>query len=109
MNIMTTITLEELERQCIKTEESCLKDRISGDSEFIAIVPKVKDLAIKKVKVFDEFYADIFINGKHTPTVVLIKCRDVRRFFRKLRGENISIPKQIRDTIKKFYRRGNED
>jgi hypothetical protein len=102
---MTTITLEELERQCIKTEQSYLKDWATGDPGFVAIVPKVKDKTAEKVKVFDDFYADILINGDHTPTVVMIKCKDVRIYLRKLRGESIDIPKRIRDTIKKFYRR----
>lgn len=107
MNIMTTITIEELERQCIKTEQSYLKDW--EDPAFVAIVPKVKNRSVKKVKVFNNFYADVLVNGKHTPTVVLIKCKDVRKFFKKQRGENLSIPRKIRETILKFNRRKHED
>jgi len=79
---MEPTTLDEILRRCLRTEEAHKYENVPGDPVIHAIGVKPKNSNARWAEVHPGLTGSVILSGhENTPTVVLLKCKDIRKYF----------------------------
>lgn len=93
--------IKEVIEKCARAEKAYALSGAPGKPSFIIVGKKPKDKFAKKAEVVPNLYGEVLLSGhRKTPTIVILKCEDVRNFLIKQ-----EIIEKTNETIEKFRKR----
>ena len=76
--------IKELKDKCSRTERAYAFTCAPGEPSFIIIAQRPDDRSAKKAEVVPGLFGEVLLSGfRNTPTIVILKCKNVRLFLKK--------------------------